>query len=42
MHFTKTVFAAILGLNSIAFAAPVEATTAVDASVAVNAAGADL
>lgn len=42
MHFAKTIFVAMLGLNSFAFAAPVEGATAVNASVTVNAAPADL
>ncbi|KAE9973333.1 hypothetical protein EG328_004457 [Venturia inaequalis] len=39
MHFAKTIFVAILGLNSFVFAAPVESAVAADAS---NAAPADL
>ncbi|TLD34772.1 hypothetical protein E2P81_ATG04937 [Venturia nashicola] len=42
MHFAKTIFVAILGLNSFVLAAPVEGANAADASVAVNAAPADL
>jgi hypothetical protein len=35
MHFTKTILFTILGLGAMAFAAPVEATTAIaDISVA--------
>jgi hypothetical protein len=41
MHFGKTLFVALLRLSSYAFAAPVEATSAVDATAAVNAAPAD-
>jgi hypothetical protein len=41
MHFAKTLFVTILGLSACAFAAPVEGTTAVDATAAVEAAPAD-
>jgi hypothetical protein len=34
MHFIKTVFLAIVGLGAMSFAAPFEATTAVDATAA--------